>query len=211
LPTRAATDAPPDHAEAPPPRRRSVRMVLVLLVGLGAVGAALAVGGLDSGKGGDSVGRAPGLPIHRRPTVTAPEPPRPSPGPRLSRFSRHRPPPPAQRQRRQAVARARLRYAPRRRPPLQAMDRSHPPERGATPGGKRKLTARDRVPGDIHLYANHGWVVSGGPGPVQAPGRYRWPCGAYQLRALSRMDPAEQRQLSATVERDHTTVVDLRR
>jgi hypothetical protein len=63
----------------------------------------------------------------------------------------------------------------------------------------------------VHLYASHGWSVSGGPSTVQAPGRYRWPCGSYALRASSRLDPSESRQLSATVQQGQTVVLDLRR
>ncbi|MBI4702624.1 MAG: hypothetical protein HY744_16000, partial [Deltaproteobacteria bacterium] len=64
--------------------------------------------------------------------------------------------------------------------------------------------------GEIHLYAAHGWVVSGGPSPVQAPGRYRWPCGRYSLTAISRVDPADRRSAQATVRDGASAVVDLR-
>jgi serine/threonine-protein kinase len=64
--------------------------------------------------------------------------------------------------------------------------------------------------GQLHVYANHGWVISGGPGPVQAPGRYEWPCGTYTLRAVSRLDAKEALTVTVTVRESAPGVVDLR-
>jgi serine/threonine-protein kinase len=71
-------------------------------------------------------------------------------------------------------------------------------------------SAANGCEGDLHLYASHGWTVSGGPSNVQAPGRYRWPCGSYALRALSRLDPAVTKPLSVVVRQGQTAIVDLR-
>jgi hypothetical protein len=64
--------------------------------------------------------------------------------------------------------------------------------------------------GQLHVYATHGWVISGGPGPVQAPGRYDWPCGTYTLRAVSRVDAKETTTVTVTVRETAPGVVDLR-
>jgi serine/threonine-protein kinase len=64
--------------------------------------------------------------------------------------------------------------------------------------------------GQLHLYATHGWLLSGGPGSVQAPGRYEWPCGTYGLRATSRTDPSEVRTVTVTIREGTPGVVDLR-
>jgi serine/threonine-protein kinase len=64
--------------------------------------------------------------------------------------------------------------------------------------------------GQVHLYANHGWLVAGGPATVQAPGRYEWPCGTYALRASSRTDDHDSRSISVTVRETAPGVVDLR-
>jgi len=64
--------------------------------------------------------------------------------------------------------------------------------------------------GSLHLYAAHGWLVSGGPTVVQAPGRYRWPCGAYSLRATSRVDAGVSRSHAVVVREGATSLVDLR-
>jgi hypothetical protein len=53
-------------------------------------------------------------------------------------------------------------------------------------------------------------VISGGPGPVQAPGRYDWPCGTYTLRAVSRLDAKEALTVTVTVRETAPGVVDLR-
>jgi hypothetical protein len=64
--------------------------------------------------------------------------------------------------------------------------------------------------GQLHVYATHGWVIAGGPGPVQAPGRYEWPCGTYTLRAVSRVDAKETVTVTVTVRETAPGVVDLR-
>jgi serine/threonine-protein kinase len=64
--------------------------------------------------------------------------------------------------------------------------------------------------GQLHLYATHGWVIAGGPGPVQAPGRYEWPCGTYTLRAVSRLDAKETMTVTVTIREAAPGVVDLR-
>jgi serine/threonine-protein kinase len=73
--------------------------------------------------------------------------------------------------------------------------------------------ARDPQPGchgQVHLYANHGWILSGGPGAVQAPGRYDWPCGTYTLKAVSRLDARDARTVTVTVHESAPGVIDLR-
>jgi serine/threonine protein kinase len=64
--------------------------------------------------------------------------------------------------------------------------------------------------GQLHLYAGHGWVLSGGPGAVQAPGRYNWPCGTYALKAVSRLDSRDLRSMSVTIREGVPGVIDLR-
>jgi serine/threonine-protein kinase len=64
--------------------------------------------------------------------------------------------------------------------------------------------------GQLHVYATHGWVIAGGPGPVQAPGRYEWPCGTYTLRAVSRLDAKDMVTVTVTVRETAPGVVDLR-
>ncbi len=91
-------------------------------------------------------------------------------------------------------------------PSLRAAHSSHPRE---TP----REIPREMLPGchgQLHVYATHGWVISGGPGPVQAPGRYDWPCGTYTLRAVSRLDAKETTTVTVTVRETAPGVVDLR-
>jgi serine/threonine protein kinase len=64
--------------------------------------------------------------------------------------------------------------------------------------------------GQLHLYATHGWLLSGGPGSVQAPGRYDWPCGTFALKAVSRIDSGEVRSVTVTIREGTPGVVDLR-
>jgi serine/threonine-protein kinase len=64
--------------------------------------------------------------------------------------------------------------------------------------------------GQLHLYATHGWLLSGGPGAVQAPGRYDWPCGTYGLKAISRLDSGDVRTVTVTIREGTPGVVDLR-
>ena len=64
--------------------------------------------------------------------------------------------------------------------------------------------------GQLHLYATHGWLLSGGPGSVQAPGRYDWPCGTYGLKAVSRLDSGDVRTVTVTIRAGAPGVVDLR-
>jgi serine/threonine-protein kinase len=64
--------------------------------------------------------------------------------------------------------------------------------------------------GQLHLYATHGWLLSGGPGSVQAPGRYDWPCGTYGLKATSRLDSSDKRAVTVTIREGTPGVVDLR-
>lgn len=64
--------------------------------------------------------------------------------------------------------------------------------------------------GQLHVYAAHGWLLSGGPTVVQAPGRYDWPCGSYTLRAISRTNSAETRGAVINIRQAAPEVVDLR-
>jgi hypothetical protein len=64
--------------------------------------------------------------------------------------------------------------------------------------------------GQLHLYATHGWLLSGGPGAVQAPGRYDWPCGTYGLKAISRLDSGDVKSVTVTIREGTPGVVDLR-
>jgi serine/threonine-protein kinase len=85
----------------------------------------------------------------------------------------------------------------------------------ADPALRAAHSSRAREPppgchGQLHLYASHGWLISGGPGPVQAPGRYEWPCGTYTLRAVSRLDAKETMTVTVTVRETAPGVVDLR-
>jgi serine/threonine protein kinase len=86
--------------------------------------------------------------------------------------------------------------------PLKAAHSSHPRE------APREMPSGCH--GQLHVYATHGWVISGGPGPVQAPGRYDWPCGTYTLRAVSRLDAKETTTVTVTVRETAPGVVDLR-
>jgi hypothetical protein len=53
-------------------------------------------------------------------------------------------------------------------------------------------------------------MLSGGPGSVQAPGRYDWPCGSYGLKAVSRVDAGDVRTVTVTIREGTPGVVDLR-
>jgi hypothetical protein len=64
--------------------------------------------------------------------------------------------------------------------------------------------------GQLHLYATHGWLLSGGPGSVQAPGRYDWPCGTFGLKAVSRLDSSDVRSVTVTIREGTPGIVDLR-
>lgn len=64
--------------------------------------------------------------------------------------------------------------------------------------------------GTVVIPSTGSWSVSGGPQPVQSPGRYRWPCGSYSLSAVSRLDRAKTRAGSVTVRDGKTSTFDLR-
>jgi serine/threonine-protein kinase len=64
--------------------------------------------------------------------------------------------------------------------------------------------------GQLHVYAGHGWLISGGPTVVQAPGRYDWPCGSYSLRATSRTNNLETRTIGISIHQAAPEIVDLR-
>jgi len=91
----------------------------------------------------------------------------------------------------------------------------HPTPAHVDPSLRAAHSARPRESppgchGQLHVYATHGWVISGGPGPVQAPGRYDWPCGTYTLRAVSRLDAKQTHTVTVTVRETAPGVVDLR-
>jgi serine/threonine-protein kinase len=104
-------------------------------------------------------------------------------------------------------------------PPAQRPDTStgsHPAPRAREPVKElapSPPSSQEEIPtcrGQVHLYANHGWLVAGGPATVQAPGRYEWPCGTYALRASSRTDDHAFRAITVTVRETAPGVVDLR-
>jgi serine/threonine-protein kinase len=90
-----------------------------------------------------------------------------------------------------------------------------PPAAHVDPALRAAHSARPRDPapgchGQLHVYATHGWLISGGPAPVQAPGRYEWPCGTYTLRAVSRVDAKKATTVTVTVKEAAPGIVDLR-
>ncbi|XXY49803.1 protein kinase [Sorangium sp. So ce269] len=80
------------------------------------------------------------------------------------------------------------------------------PAASSIPGAAPAATCQ----GALRLDAGEAWLVSGGPAEVRAPGEYRWPCGSFNLRATSGVDPARTQQLSVTVSAAGTAVVHLR-
>ncbi len=91
-----------------------------------------------------------------------------------------------------------------------------PPSGTVTDKSTSSVSARSTAPpvacqGQLLLFAKHGWLVSGGPSAVQAPGRYTWPCGSYPLIATSRI-PGDnsRRQLTAVIRDGAPTTIDLR-
>jgi eukaryotic-like serine/threonine-protein kinase len=83
----------------------------------------------------------------------------------------------------------------------------------ATESVAAKAVAQPTAPpceGDVQLDAAQAWRVSGGPAEVQAPGRYRWPCGSFSLQATSGGEPSRTTQVSVTVTGGGTAVVELR-
>src|SRR5262249_1668434 len=64
--------------------------------------------------------------------------------------------------------------------------------------------------GQLHVYAAHGWLLSGGPSVVQAPGRYEWPCGSYTLRVTSRTNSLDTRSIAISIRQSGPEIVDLR-
>jgi len=91
--------------------------------------------------------------------------------------------------------------------------KTHPPAPAAVsakPAGAPSIPAAADCRGPVHLYASHGWVVTGGPATVQAPGRYEWPCGSFALTAVSRVDPSDTRRATANVRPGAPAVIDLR-
>ncbi|WP_434048290.1 MULTISPECIES: protein kinase domain-containing protein [Sorangium] len=116
---------------------------------------------------------------------------------------------PAAAQRAAAVARpqiaaaARAAIVPLQRPAPAA---SAPDAAAAAPTPPGAATCQ----GALRIDAGEAWRVSGGPAEVQAPGEYRWPCGSFDLRATSGVDPARTQQVSVTVSGAGTAVVHLR-
>ncbi|HMI87295.1 MAG TPA: serine/threonine-protein kinase [Polyangiaceae bacterium] len=90
--------------------------------------------------------------------------------------------------------------------------------RGKETAGKEGAARETPVPaaqsstcrGQLHIYASHGWLLSGNPGSVQAPGRYEWPCGTFALKAISRVDSADVRSVTVTIREGTPGIVDLR-
>jgi serine/threonine-protein kinase len=64
--------------------------------------------------------------------------------------------------------------------------------------------------GEVLLFSDGSWTVTGGPTAVQSPGRYRWPCGSYALSASSRMDPGKTRSTTVVVRDGGAAVFDMR-
>jgi hypothetical protein len=64
--------------------------------------------------------------------------------------------------------------------------------------------------GDVAIFSNGAWTVTGGPRAVESPARLSWPCGAYSLTARSRADPGETRSATLTVQPKRQAVFDLR-
>lgn len=90
------------------------------------------------------------------------------------------------------------RDAPPNEPPP-APEMRPPDPSGAVPAPKAPSPVAPPVPvppapppvactGKVLLAGKGSWWVSGGPGRVQAPGQYEWPCGSYQLVGTSRAD-----------------------
>ncbi|MCA9628013.1 MAG: serine/threonine protein kinase [Myxococcales bacterium] len=64
--------------------------------------------------------------------------------------------------------------------------------------------------GSIQIFSNGSWLVSGGPRAVQSPGRYVWPCGRYDVSAVSRMDSSLRKAGSVLIRDGKTSTLDLR-
>jgi serine/threonine protein kinase len=64
--------------------------------------------------------------------------------------------------------------------------------------------------GSVRIASSGSWTVSGGPQTVQSPGVYTWRCGTFALRAVSRADAAQIKQVSVTVRPGGTALADLR-
>jgi hypothetical protein len=97
---------------------------------------------------------------------------------------------------------------PEAHPPTHAAP--HPREIGREMAPTGSTEAQTACRGQLHIYATHGWMIAGGPSPVQAPGRYEWPCGTYSLKATSRVDEHESRNVAVTVHETAPGVIDLR-
>lgn len=79
-----------------------------------------------------------------------------------------------------------------------------------TPAPTEAPSDRPDCRGQLHAYASHGWIVHGGPETVQAPGRYNWPCGVYNLTAVSRIDSQDKRRMTLAVRSGAASILDLR-
>lgn len=64
--------------------------------------------------------------------------------------------------------------------------------------------------GALQIFSNGSWSVSGGANTVQSPGRYVWPCGRYDLSAVSRMDKSQRKRGSVVIREGGTATLDLR-
>jgi eukaryotic-like serine/threonine-protein kinase len=64
--------------------------------------------------------------------------------------------------------------------------------------------------GDVAVFSEGAWVVSGGPRVVESPTTVTWPCGTYALSARSRLDPGQVKTTTLTVGPKRRAVFELR-
>jgi len=213
-------EAPPPSAPAATTTTAAIDDEALLLrprrqrwVGLGFVALlllAVGIGVLSRGPSDASVRSGSAPAVAPPPAAVArpnPEPMVPAPPPAAASVERADPPvaeKPAARAVKEASAIAAKKGEGHTRP------KETTPKEGASRESPPPSAPSSTCRGQLHLYATHGWLLSGGPGSVQAPGRYDWPCGSYALKAVSRVDSGDVRSVTVTIREGTPGVVDLR-
>jgi serine/threonine-protein kinase len=80
--------------------------------------------------------------------------------------------------------------APSVAPPRKSVSTPAPPSPSATVPPSTPSADAPACKGVVWLQRKkENWIVRGGPHPAEAPGKYEWPCGTYNIIGVSRLDP----------------------
>ena len=201
-PTTATAAADDEELLLRPRRHRWVGIGFAALLLL-----AVGIGFLSRGPSDASVRSASAPPALPAASIAHPEPAVPSAPPAAPQVERAETPSaekPVAKSTKEASATA------ARKAEAHARPKETTPKEGTSRESTSPAAPSSNCRGQLHLYATHGWLLSGGPGAVQAPGRYDWPCGSYALKAVSRVDSGDVRTVNVTIREGTPGVVDLR-